>query len=126
MKHFIKMAFYLLSIISIFGISSCEKELYDLDPNNEKKGTINYLTINEAQFLIPSIINYNEDYKFLKEKKILQYAAPTLNLNLDLERILEYVKENGEKSYSIIIKKDFLENEDKYFTNLHIVKKDLE
>ncbi len=126
MKHFIKMAFYLLSIICIFGISSCERELYDLEPNNEKKGTINYLTINEAQFLIPSIINYNEDYKFLKEKKTLQYAAPTLNLNLDLERILEYVKENGEKSYSIIIKKDFLENEDKYFTNLHIVRKDLE
>ena len=29
MKHIIKMTFYLLTIISMFVISSCQKDLYD-------------------------------------------------------------------------------------------------
>jgi hypothetical protein len=103
-------------------VSGCEKDLYEEQIKSEK-GKINYVKIDDVPFLIPSIQKFNKDYKFLSYPSEAR-NKDALNLNLDLEHILEYVKENGLKTYSIVIKKEFTEYENKYFENLHIFEKD--
>ncbi len=122
MKNIFKKALNITIICSILVLSSCEKDLYE-DSIKNSKGKINYKTIDELPFLIPSVQKFNKDYKYLSYSKEAT-NKDALNLNLDLDHILEYVKENGLKTYSIVIKKEFNEYDNKYFENLHIFEKD--
>ena len=123
MKTKIKLLFKLFMVTLFFTFSSCEKDLYeDAIPTPERQNKINYVTIDEVPFLIPKIQEFNHDYDYLTQ------ASKTTNkdalyLNLDLNKILEYVTENGLKSYSIKIKNQFEETDDRYFENLNKMKK---
>ncbi len=124
MKTKIKLLFKLFMVTLFFTFSSCEKDLYeDAIPTPERQNKINYVTIDEVPFLIPKIQEFNHDYDYLTQ------ASKTTNkdalyLNLDLNKILEYVTENGLKSYSIKIKNQFEETDDRYFENLNIYEKE--
>jgi len=115
----IKLVFIAFLFISI---SSCDKDLYQEDTKVEAK--INYVTIDQVPFLIPKIQEFNPDYAFLSSSNKKNVNKETLNLNLDLNHILEYVLSNGLKSYSINIIKEFELNEDKYYENLHLYEKE--
>ena len=82
------------------------------------KDKINYVTIDAVPFLVPSVQKFNKNYSYLSRTSKSSANLNIEDLNLNLDEILEYVKENGKKSYSIKIinKLDF----DKYTENLHV------
>lgn len=126
-KQQIKQLLFLSTLIFFFGFSftSCEKELYDDAIYETPKGTISYVNINDAPFLIPAIQEFNKDYSYLDYSlNAKNLNKDELNLNLDLEHIIKYVQANGLKSYSICIKKEFEIYGDLFFENLNIYEKD--
>lgn len=108
----------ILAFTSFF--SSCEKDLYEEAIQTQNENKINVVSINEVPSLIPSIQKYNARYNFLSDSNIAYRGIEDLNLNL--EKIIEYVKSNELKSYSIAIQNDFSDKEDYYLENLHIIK----
>ena len=96
MKHFIKMAFYLLSIISIFGISSCEKELYE-NQLSEGKERITINTLDDLPFLKNSI-NSKISNKSTTNKEIDYFQL------IDESKIVVIEDENNLKTYTLPLK----------------------
>lgn len=91
----------------------------DLQEKPHVKGEMKYVTINEVPFLQQSVQKFKSHFQPLSiDNKEIS------DLELDLEHIIEFVDTNGLKSYSLVINKDFAENEDQFFENLHIVKVD--
>jgi hypothetical protein len=126
MKKYFKSTFKIVVVLFLFIFISCEKDLYNneiVEQSQSDNPKINYVTIEQVPFLIPKIQEFNHSYDYLSSRAILS-SKETVNLNLDLDKILEYVYANGMKSYSIIIKQVFQDSEDKYFENLHIYEKD--
>ncbi len=117
-KH---VTFFVLLLTLI--LCSCEKDLYEV-PIQQQNKKVNYVTIQDVPFLIPTIKNFNKDYDFLSISYYRLTGKDSLNLNLDLEHILEYVYANGLKTYSINIKNEFNSNDDVYYENLNIYKID--
>jgi hypothetical protein len=113
---------FLISVF--FTLSSCEKDLYDetLNESNQQLGKINYVKIDDVPFLKPSIEKYKHSLRNIKNS--IESNRSIEDLNLDLDHIIEYMEASGFKSYSIAIKKEFDNNEDIYFENLHIIKVD--
>lgn len=110
-------------ILIVIGFTSCEAEKNFANENAK----INYVKINDVPFLIPVIQQFNHSYDYLSNPSLKDNNSKilNLNLNLDLENIIEYVYANGLKTYSVKINKEFQENEDKYFENLHIYEKNM-
>ncbi len=126
MKHLLKKGglFLILVVATIF--SSCEKDLYEeAIIKTEPQSRINFLTIEQAPFLIPTIQAYNKNYDFLSTNSGALRRFDS-NLNLDLDKIIEYVNANGLKTYSVRIYKEFQTGEDFYFENLHVFKTEQE
>ncbi len=96
MKHFIKMAFYLLSIISIFGISSCERELYE-NQIAEGKERITIKTLDDLPFLKNSI-NSKISNKSTTNKEIDYFQL------IDESKIVVIEDENNLKTYTLPLK----------------------
>ena len=96
MKHFIKMAFYLLSIISIFGISSCERELYE-NQIAEGKERITIKTLEDLPFLKNSI-NSKISNKSTTNKEIDYFQL------IDESKIVVIEDENNLKTYTLPLK----------------------
>lgn len=124
MKNTFQIIKVFILFFALLSISGCEKDLYEEAIQlPERQSKINYVTIDQVPFLIPEIQEFNHDYDYLTStSKSINKDA--LNLNLDLNKILEYVTANGLKSYSIKIKNQFEEYDDKYFENLSIYEKD--
>jgi A nuclease family of the HNH/ENDO VII superfamily with conserved AHH len=103
-------------------LSSCEKDLYKetIQEQNLQKteGSIDYVTINDVPFLKPSVQNFKANN--------LSAAKSSKNkdseLDLELDRIIEYKGKNGFKSYSIPVKSESIESNDYYYENLHVIK----
>ncbi len=116
-----------LSILTAFStfFSSCENLVNDEVESTSQKGKINYVNISEVPFLIPTIQKFNPDYAFLSDPS-KPSNKETLNLNLDLNSILEYIGLDGRKTYSIKILHEFNDYEDKYLENLHVFKENEE
>ena len=96
MKQFIKMAFYLLSIISIFGISSCERELYE-NQIADGKERITVKTLDELPFLKNSI-NSKISNKSTTNKEIDYFQL------IDESKIVVIEGENNLKTYTLPLK----------------------
>lgn len=107
-----------------FVLSGCEKDLYENQIKETEQGKINFVSINEVPFLIPTIEKFNPAYRFLSNPNVNVASRGIEDLNLDLDRIIEYVNTNEIKSYSILVNNEFESNEDKYIENLHVVKID--
>lgn len=120
----IKLLAWLFLVSSFFIFTSCEKDLYDEAIQEPKNilGKVNYVTIEDVPFLIPSIQEYKRNSKNLSNSNNSYRGIE--DLDLDLNHIIEYLETNGFKSYSIAIKKEFEADEDIYFQNLHIIKVD--
>ena len=108
MKHFIKMAFYLLSIIYIFGISSCEKDLYEDKIKQEKYlvKKISFKDIN-CKYLNPTIINLKTELKTknlnAKNAALGKMVYDSINnFYFDDENVL-YAEKDLEHSYTFKI-----------------------
>ncbi len=121
------IAILFLSILTAFStfFSSCENLVNDEVESTSQKGKINYVNISEVPFLIPTIQKFNPDYAFLSDPS-KPSNKETLNLNLDLNSILEYIGSDGRKTYSIKILHEFNDYDDKYLENLHVFKENEE
>lgn len=122
MKQQLKKLTNLIIVFLLISLSSCEKDLYENSIQETSKDKVNYVNIDVVPFLVPSIQKFNKNYSYLSRTS---KSADNLNindLNLNLNEILEYVKENGVKSYSIKILNKLDSNEKIYFENLHIAK----
>ena len=111
---------YLASFFALL-LSSCERDLYEeplATSKSEKK--ITYVPIEKVPFLMPTIIEYNKNYTNFSRNSN-EFSGKYENLDLDLDKIL-MLEKNGDTTYSIRIKKEFLSSEDKYFDNLNILK----
>jgi hypothetical protein len=109
--------------LSLFLIA-CEDDLYQESQQTiVAKSSISqkYVTINEVPEIISAIKQFNPAYSYLNTG---QESAPLgrgiEDFNLNLEKILELTYGSGQKSYSLIIEKEFQEWEDRYFENLNI------
>ena len=123
MKKLLKISSKIILFFVFALFSSCEKDLYE-EAIIESKSKVNYVTIEEVPFLIPNIQEFNHDYDYLTSSNKKNLNKETLNLNLELDRILEYISTTGEKTYSINIIKEFLPYQDKYVENLSVFKID--
>lgn len=112
--HFLGIFFVLL----LYSIGSCEKDMYQNAIYTTSKDKINYVTIDAVPFLVPSIQKFNKNYYYLSRTSKSSANLNIEDLNLNLDEILEYVKENGKKSYSIKIINKL--DSDKYTENLHV------
>ena len=121
MKNNFKRLFKAAFLLSFIILTSCEKDLYEEKIAQSTTAKINYVTIEQVPFLIPKIQEFNHSYDYLSSSKSVN--KETLNLNLDLNHIIEYIQSNGLKSYSINIKENFQEYDDKYYENLHFYEK---
>ncbi|WP_395052826.1 hypothetical protein [Flavobacterium sp.] len=108
MKHFIKMAFYLLSIISIFGMSSCERDLYE-DKIYQSKVNVEKVSLKDNN----SEVNINKNL-FKAVSKIKKYNNDIAgkivydsinNIYFDDESGIKITKDDYE-SYTFKIIKD--------------------
>jgi hypothetical protein len=118
MKQSLKKTVLLLALIG-FLFMGCQNEPLENNKNQTIHGKINNVNIDEVPFLIPSVEKFNPQYKFLSSKA-LRINNKNEDLNLDLENIVEFVEDNGQKTYSIEIKEAIKEAD--YFENLHLVK----
>jgi A nuclease family of the HNH/ENDO VII superfamily with conserved AHH len=113
-----------LLIVSCLAILffSCEKDLYEnaIKQESATKGKTEFVKIEDVPFLVPSLIEYNSEYDYLK--KDLHHRDNT-DASLDLDNILEYVYANNIKTYSVQVIKEFQPTEDKYFENLYVFQK---
>ena len=123
MKKLLKISSKIILFFVFALFSSCEKDLYE-EAIIESKSKVNYVTIEEVPFLIPNIQEFNHDYDYLTSSNKKKLNKESLNLNLELDRILEYISTTGEKTYSINIIKEFLPYHDKYVENLSVFKVD--
>ena len=87
--------------------SSCEKDLYEEAVYEQPKlnGKFSTVSIEDAPFLKPSIESFKS--KNLNHSNGIAYRVID-SLDLELNSIAVYEKEDGTKSYSIAIKKAFL------------------
>lgn len=121
-NHLLKLMFVMASLVLI--LSSCEKEnlIIETPVAQTPEGNINSVTIQDVPFLIPTVQKFNPSYAYLSNPNAIVASRGIADLNLDLEHIMEFVQANGLKTYSITLKKEFEENENYYFENLHIIK----
>ena len=123
MKKHLKKLLFIVSCLG-FIFSGCEKDLYEnpiKDAASVNIGKVNTVSINEVPFLIPQLAKYNSRYSHLLNSDSQNSHRGIEDLDLELERILEYAETNGLKSYSIAIKNEFNNADDMYFENLHII-----
>ena len=123
MKRHLKKLLFIVSCLG-FIFLGCEKDLNEnpiKDNASVSIGKINTVSINEVPFLIPQLVKYNSRYSHLLNSDSQNSYKGIEDLELELERILEYAETNGLKSYSIAIKNQSDSSDDMYFENLHII-----
>ena len=115
MNKLLRNTVKLIAVCILLSLGSCEKDLYEdgstksLDKTNS--GKISRIKIEDAPFLLQSIEKFN------RRKATMRGIE---DLDLDLQKIIVYLGENGYTTYSIPINREEFENDDYYFENLNI------
>lgn len=108
----------LLIFTSFFLLTNCQTEENILTKKNientvQNTKAVNYVSLN----MIPNVKNI---VKGIKTEKTIQNKSIN-SFDLDEEKIIEFSRENGDKSYSLLIEKTVSEDEPYTVENLNIL-----
>lgn len=104
---------------------SCERDseyITNQELKQVKETKREYVSISDVPQIIPTIQRYNNAYDYLA----YGFTGPitsrdSINLDLDLARIIKVTNPDGKESYNIAIKQHINEFTKYYFENLHII-----
>nr|WP_315191501.1 T6SS effector amidase Tae4 family protein [uncultured Flavobacterium sp.] len=118
MKTKMKKLFLLFLLSSFFIMTNCQTEeiisnTKNVEDSTQKNKTINIVSLKK----IPDVENIVNGIK--KEKSVTNKSI--ISLDLDQEKIIELLRENGDKSYSILIEKTFKDDEPYTVENLNVL-----
>ncbi|RKR04688.1 hypothetical protein C8C83_4021 [Flavobacterium sp. 90] len=121
MKESIQQTFKIILFFIIIGLMSCESERVQYQTEVKAIEGTKIVNLESVPFLKPSITNFNKENSKTKYSGKKEENISDLETGLNNTEILEFVRANGEKTYSLKIYSYISPNEKIYFENLHIV-----